>query len=311
MVHKIGWNMQKFAIVVHGGAGQDSDFIRKNIDGYKKGLREAAGAGFILLKNGGTAIDAVEVAVNKLEDHPLFNAGKGSALNEKGEVEMDASIMDGKNRNAGAVCIVRNVKHPVSLAKIILEKSKHTYVGSMGALKFAKEYGLKLMPDAYFVTEHAYQQYADARAEEGKSLELKTHGTVGCVALDQFGNIAAATSTGGTENKSEGRIGDTSIIGTGTFAYNKTCAISCTGDGEYIIENVVAFQLSAIMKYKRLGLKEASDFLMQEELKNTSGDIGFIAIDVNGNFTMKFNSTRMHRAWMSSNGEEGVSIYND
>ena len=298
-------------MIVHGGAGPDSEYIRKNIEGYKKGLKDAVNAGYKILVNGGSAIDAVEESVKTLENNPLFNAGRGSALNGNGEVEMDASIMDGKNMRAGAVCLVKNVKHPVSLAKEIMNKSKHVYIGSSGALEFAKKRNLQLMPDSYFITEHAYQQYSDARSEEGKNIELKSHGTVGAVALDIHGNIAAATSTGGTENKSVGRIGDTSIIGTGTYANNKTCAVSCTGDGEYIIENVVGFQLSAIIKYKGLPLKEAGRYLMQEELKNTSGDIGFIAVDTQGNYIMEFNSDRMHRAWKTSEGEEGEKVYTE
>jgi beta-aspartyl-peptidase (threonine type) len=303
--------MNKIAIIVHGGAGPDSEYIRKNIEGYKKGLKDAVNAGYKILVDGGSAIDAVEQSVKTLENNPLFNAGRGSALNENGEVQMDASIMEGKNVKAGAVCLVKNVKHPVSLAKEIMNKSKHVYIGCSGALEFAKKQGLQLMPDSYFITEHAYQQYSDARSEEGKNAELKSHGTVGAVALDIHGNIAAATSTGGTENKSVGRIGDTSMIGTGTYANNKTCAVSCTGDGEYIIENVVAFQLSAIIKYKGLSLKEAGRYLMQEELKNTSGDIGFIAVDTQGNYVMEFNSDRMHRAWKTTEGEEGEKVYTE
>jgi Asparaginase len=307
--------MNEIVLIIHGGAGPDSDLIRKNTEEYKKGLLESLDIGYQILQNGGTALDAVEKAINKMEENPLFNAGRGSALNEKAEVEMDASIMNGKNLKAGAVCLVKNVKHPVSLARQVMEKSKHIYLGGAGAQEFAIKQQLEFMPDAYFITEHAYQQYADARKEEGEALEIKvksksvSYGTVGAVALDLNGNLASATSTGGTENKSQGRIGDTSMIGVGTYADNKTCAVSCTGDGEYIIEQVVAYHLASLIKYKELSLKDAGQFLMQKELKNSSGDIGFIAVDTNGNFSIEFNSQRMHRAWRSSSGEEGVKTY--
>jgi beta-aspartyl-peptidase (threonine type) len=310
--------MKNIILIVHGGAGQDSQYIRKHTEEYKKGLQEAVSCGYNILLNGGSAIDAVEKSVNKLEENPLFNAGRGSALNEKAEVEMDASIMDGRNMKSGAVCLVKNVKYPVSLARLVMEKSKHSYLGGEGAVKFAIENDLKMMPDAYFVTEHAYQQYMDAKKEEGQSLELdmkpkkvESYGTVGAVALDLNGNLASATSTGGTENKSLGRIGDSSIIGIGTYADNDTCAISCTGDGEYIMEHNVAFHVSALIKYKGLSLIEACQYLMKQELKNTSGDIGLIAVDTKGNFVTEFNSQRMHRAWKTGSGDEGVMIYKE
>ena len=244
--------MNKIVIGVHGGAGPDSEFIRKNDAAYKKGLQDAVNAGYKILEEGGSALDAVEAAVNVLEDNPLFNAGRGAALNEKAEIEMDASIMNGKERQSGAVAIVKNIKNPVTLARAIMEKTKHIYVGDMGALEFAEKIQLKLMPEAYFITDHAFEEYQKSLKEKphmveeaGKyQSERKTHGTVGAIALDRDGNIAAATSSGGTEGKIAGRIGDSSMIGVGCYADNRTCAVSGTGEGELLIKHVVAFHLS-------------------------------------------------------------------
>lgn len=311
--------MNKITIVVHGGAGPDSEFIKKNLEGYNQGLRDAVNTGYKILEEGGSALDAVEAAVNSLEDNELFNAGRGAALNEKAEVEMDASIMDGKSMKSGGVAIVKNVKNPVTLARAIMEKTKHVYIGDMGALEYAQRIGLKLMPEAYFITNHAFEQYMQATEEEANTIQeageyqvkRKTHGTVGAVAVDKEGNVAAATSTGGTENKVPGRIGDSSITGIGSYANNKTCAVSSTGDGEVLIQNVVSFHVSAIMQYKGMRLKEACNYLLNEELKDVKGDMGIIAVDPTGNFTFEFNSERMHRAWRSSDNEEGVGIYKD
>jgi L-asparaginase / beta-aspartyl-peptidase len=311
--------MSTIAIVVHGGAGPDSEYIRKNKDAYKKGLEEAREAGYRVLEDGGSALDAVEAAVNYLEDHPLFNAGSGSALNEKAEIEMDASIMNGANLKSGAVSIVKNVMNPVTLERAIMEKTQHIYIGDMGALEFAQKIGLKVMPEAYFITDHAFEMYTEAIKEASNTIEeageyqvkRKTHGTVGAVALDQEGNIAAATSTGGTENKVPGRIGDSSMIGVGTFANNNTCAVSGTGDGEALIQNVIGFHLSSIIQYKGMPLKEAAHYLIHEELKDAEGDMGLIAVDRKGNIAMEFNSERMHRSWRTSNGDQGVQIYSE
>lgn len=308
--------MSKLVILVHGGAGPDSDFIKKNKDAYKNGLEEAANTGYSVLESGGTAMDAVEAAVNYLEDNPLFNAGRGSALNEQAEVEMDASIMDGKDISPGAVSIVKNVKNPVTLARAIKEKTKHIYIGDMGALEFAKSIGLKLMPEAYFITDHAFEQYMEAQKEQPTideagqfQVRRKEHGTVGAVALDKDGNIAAATSTGGLENKKPSRIGDSSMIGIGCYANNKTCAISSTGEGEVLIRNVIAFHISALVQYKGMPIKDACHYLIHEELKEEKGDMGVIVVDAQGNYCMEFNSERMHRAWKTSDGEHGAMIY--
>jgi L-asparaginase / beta-aspartyl-peptidase len=304
-------------MAVHGGAGPDSDFIKQNMEGYKKGLEEALSLGYKILEEGGAALDAVEAAVNALEDNPLFNAGRGSALNDKAEIEMDAAIMNGENMKSGAVSIVKNVKNPVTLARAIMEKTPHIYIGDMGALEFAQKTGLKIMPEAYFITDHAFNEYQDAVNEAPNSLEQagdyqvkrKSHGTVGAIALDSNGNVAAATSTGGTENKAAGRIGDSSMIGVGCYANNNTCAVSTTGEGECLIMHVTGFHLSCLMEYKGMEIKEAAHFLIHEKLKDEKGDMGLIAVDPKGTIAIVFNSERMHRAWRTSTGEKGVEIY--
>jgi beta-aspartyl-peptidase (threonine type) len=214
---------------------------------------------------------------------------------------------------------VKNVKNPVTLARAIMDKTKHVYIGDMGALEYAKKLGLKLMPEAYFITNHAFEQYSKAIEEEENTIEeageyqvkRKTHGTVGAVAVDKQGNVSAATSTGGTENKFMGRIGDSSITGIGSYANNKTCAVSSTGDGEVLIQNVISFHVSALMQYKGMSLKEACNYLMNDELKDADGDMGIIAVDPKGNFAMEFNSDRMHRAWRTSDNEQGAFNYRD
>lgn len=308
--------MAKLAIAVHGGAGPDSEFIKKHVKEYKKGLHEALTAGYRVLEDGGTALDAVEAAVRSLEDNPLFNAGRGSSLNEKAEVEMDASIMNGKDRKCGAVSILKNVKNPISLARAIMEKTSHIYLADMGALEFAQKVGLEVMPEAYFITDHAYEQYVSALKESSNSMQeageyqvrRKTHGTVGAVAVDKDGNVAAATSTGGTENKVPGRVGDSALIGVGSYANNKTCAVSSTGDGEVLMRNVMAFHVSSLMQYNSMSLKKACQFLMHQELKDDQGDMGIIAVDPKGNIAMEFNSERMHRGFKTGD-EEYVAIY--
>jgi beta-aspartyl-peptidase (threonine type) len=307
----------KIAIAVHGGAGPDSEYIKKNIAGYQHGIEAAIQQGYNKLLEGCSALDAVEAAVNYLEDNSLFNAGRGSALNEKAEVEMGASIMYGKDRGSGGVAIVRQVKNPVTLARAVMEQTKHIYLGDMGALEFAKQINLELRPEAYFITEYNYEQYQAAAEEEGGSekeaaliqLKRKGHGTVGAVALDIEGNVAAATSTGGLENKKEGRIADSSMIGIGTYANNDTCAVSTTGDGEYLIQHVSAFHISALMEYKGLSLEEACYYFLHQKCAHVKGDMGLIAIDPAGNISVKFNSERMHRGWKSSYEEAQIFIY--
>lgn len=308
--------MGKIAIAVHGGAGPDSAFIKKHQKEYRLGLKDALTAGYRMLEDGGTSLDAVEAAVKVLEDNPLFNAGRGSALNEKAEVEMDAAIMTGQDLRSGAVSMVKNIKNPVTLARAIMEKTKHIYLGNSGALEYANKIGLEMMPEAYFITDHAFEQYQEALKEASNTIEeagkyqaqRKEHGTVGAVALDKEGNVAAATSTGGLENKMPGRIGDSSMIGVGCYANNKTCAVSSTGDGEVLIQNVMGFHLSALMQYKEISLKKACRYLFQQELKEAKGDMGVIAIDPKGTIAMEFNSERMHRGFKAGD-EVYVATY--
>ena len=303
--------MSKIVIVVHGGAGPDSEYIKQNMEGYKKGIDAAINAGYAVLESGKPAVDAVEAAVKVLEDNPLFNAGKGAALNDKAEVEMCSSIMNGKNLQSGAAAIVRNVKNPVSLARFIMDQTTHVYIGGMPGTELAKANNIALEPDAYFITDHQYELYEEAKKEAAQKPEKKSHkhGTVGAVALDRDGNLAAATSTGGLEFCTQGRIADSSVIGAGTYATNDSCAVSCTGDGEYMIRYVAAYQIAALMEYKGLGVAEACSFLIKEKCKDIEGDMGVIAVDKQGNIGMEFNSERMHRGWKSEGEDATVCIY--
>lgn len=309
--------MQKFALAVHGGAGPDSDHIKDNIEGYKKGIKEALDAGYSILEAGGTAVDAVEAAVNALENNPLFNCGRGSAINERGEVEMCASIMDGSSGKSGAVAIVQGVKNPVTLARTVMEKTGHIYIGSEGATDLALKQGIKLEPASYFVTEHQYDSYVAAKEEaeqkekeqQAKKARTKMHGTVGAVALDAQGNIAAATSTGGTENDSRGRIGDSSMIGVGTYAENNTCAVSTTGDGEFHIAHVTAHEIASLVRYTQVSVQEAAFRFIHQDHAGAEADRGLIAIDKEGRIALEFSADRMHRGCRSSDGYDGVWIY--
>jgi beta-aspartyl-peptidase (threonine type) len=310
--------MKKLAIVVHGGAGPDSPFIRKHLKDYKKGLAEALEAGFAILKNNGTAVDAVEAAVNSLEDNVLFNAGRGSAINAQGEIEMNAAIMDGKKLDCGAVAIVKNIKNPVSLAKAVMLTTNYICLGGEGALNFAKKTNIELEPDSYFVTERQFDEYSlnrkkyfDSNREVAlEQINQRFHGTVGAVALDSEGNLAAATSTGGTAYSKEGRIGDAGMIGVGTYANNDICAISTTGDGEIMIKRAIAQSISGLIKYKNKNVKAACKEVVHHENKSVDGDIGVIAIDKNGNIAIEFNSEHMHRGW-KTNYETEIKVYGD
>jgi beta-aspartyl-peptidase (threonine type) len=309
----------KIAIAVHGGAGEDSDFIKENKEGYHQGLQDAVHAGYEILKKGGSAVDAVEAAVRSLEDNPLFNAGRGSAINSKAEVEMCASIMDGSTKNSGAVAIVKNVKNPVSLAKSVMQNTSHIYIGGEGALDYAKQIAIELEPDSYFVTEHQYDVYEKERKESFQStretaleqINGRMHGTVGAVAVDQNGNLAAATSTGGTENAKEGRIGDSSMVGVGCYANNNTCAVSTTGDGEYLIRGVIAYDISCSVEYQNMPLDEACNFVVHKKNGDVKGDIGVIAVNKDAELTLCFKADRMHRGWAYDDGKIHTAIYNE
>jgi L-asparaginase / beta-aspartyl-peptidase len=308
--------MNKIAFAVHGGAGPDSEYIRKYKKEYEKGLEEAVNAGYSTLEKGGSAVDAVEEAIILLEDNPHFNAGKGSALNERAEVEMCSSIMNGYDLNSGAAAIVRNVRNPITLARAIMEKTQHVYLGSIGAAEYAKLINIPTEPDAYFITEHQFSEYEQTRKKEnnnGQDLAIrqlnKKHGTVGAVALDQKGNLAAGTSTGGLDFCKPGRIADSSMIGIATYANNDTCAVSTTGEGEFHIQHVTAFHISALMEYKGMSLQKACHYLIHEKCKHVTADMGLIAVDPKGNLVAEFNTERMHRAMRSEGGELIVKIY--
>ena len=308
--------MNKIAIAIHGGAGPDSDYIKQNTKEYKQGLKEAINQAYAMLEEGSSAVDVVEAAIKALEDNSLFNAGKGSALTENANVEMCASIMNGFDLKCGAAAIVKNVRNPIRLARQIMEKTKHIYLGSMGAAEFAKQLNLPMEPDAYFITEHQFSTYEQTRKkinDNGQQLAIeqldKKHGTVGAVALDLKGNLAAGTSTGGTDFCKPGRIADSSMIGAGTYANNETCAVSATGEGELHMQHVTAFHISALMEYKGLSLREACHYLIHEKLKHINGDMGLIAVDTKGNLVAEFNTPRMHRAMKSSSQQLIVEIY--
>jgi len=303
--------MKKIGIAIHGGASQDSEFIRQNKAAYEDGLKTAVQIGYHVLEQGGTSIDAVEQAVKSLEDNPLFNAGRGSALNNQGEIEMDAAVMDGKTLKAGAIAMVTLVKNPVSLARKVLEKTNHVLLCGYGALNLAKNSGMELEDEPYFITNHQVEEFKNANAKDTEDdlLKKQIHGTVGAVALDEYGNVAAATSTGGTSNSLPGRIGDSCIIGAGCYANNQTCAVSATGDGEYIITGAIASTISLYMELTGASLQQACDYVLLERNKDTPGDMGVVSISPSGEIGMAFNCERMHRASIDTNGKLEVAIY--
>ncbi len=308
-------NTQKIAIAIHGGAGT---ILRSTMTPalqvqYEQALQAALDAGYTLLQAGGTSVDAVAAAVVSLENFPLFNAGKGAVFNNLGKHEMDAAIMDGKTLEAGAVCGVANTKNPVLLAKAVMEHSEHVVLCGAGAEQFAAAQGISSEPDEYFYTKQRYQQWQQALAEDRVQLDHteKKFGTVGAVALDAAGNLAAATSTGGMTNKKYGRMGDSPVIGAGTYANNHTCAISCTGHGELFIRSVVAYDISCLMEYAGLSLAEACDKVVHDKLVKIGGEGGLIAIDKLGNIELPFNSEGMYRGCKNSDGLNVISIYKD
>ena len=307
--------MIKPGIAIHGGAGTivRSSMSAEKEKQYTEALREALRAGYAVLQKGAAALDAIEIAIKSLEDCPLFNAGKGAVYNNAGKHEMDASIMSGKDLSAGAVSLIRNVRNPVSLARAVMEKSDHVFLCGEGAEVFARSANLAFEPDTYFDTPFRYEQWQAALKEDGTFLDHniptdKKFGTVGAVALDIHGNLAAATSTGGMTNKKFGRVGDSPIIGAGTYANNNTCAISCTGHGELFIRSVVAYDISCLMEYKGLSLAEACHEVVMKKLVAIKGEGGLIAIDKNGNIELPFNSEGMYRA-MKNADTELIAIY--
>ena len=308
--------MNTFSIAIHGGAGTlVKGMMTVELEAaYKSALKLALDAGYTILENGGTAVDAVEKAVIVLEDSHLFNAGKGSVFTANETHEMDASIMDGKTLNAGAVSLITGIKNPVSLSKDVMEKSEHVFLAGEGAMQFAKMNDYKIEDETYFYDEFRHKQWLEIKDTDSFQLDHakkkdSKFGTVGAVACDQNGNIAAATSTGGMTNKKWGRVGDSPMIGAGNYANNKTCAISCTGSGEFFIRGVVAYDVACLMEHKGLSLKEASNEVINKRILEIKGDGGLIAVDSKGNIAMPFNTEGMYRASKSSNGNEEVSIY--
>lgn len=298
----------KIALAIHAGAAEYSPFLQKNIAGSEAGLQQACESAYNLLKQGSSALDAVEEAVRCLEDNPLFNAGRGSTLNCRGEVEMNASIMEGKHLKAGAVALVNQVKNPIILARKVMEHTRHVFLCGEGAIDFAKYKELVLKPDSYFITSHQYESYEEWNAHESyeQLLNKQTSGTVGAVALDQYGNLATATSTGGTCNCLPGRVGDSCIIGSGCYANNNSCAVSGTGQGEYLLRGVVAHTI-AMMVEQKMSLQEACDYVIHERNKNT-GEIGVISVDKAGNIGLSYNTECMKRAWIGLDKQLNIEI---
>lgn len=312
-------------LVIHGGAGNITPAMmnQEQEASYKEGLLTALNAGYKVLHGGGTALDSIVAAMVELENNPLFNAGRGSVFTKKGLHEMDAAIMDGSTLAAGAVAGVRNIKNPILLAREIMLHSGHVFLSGKGAGEFALNQGLDIVPDDYFFNKDRYDQWIELRDSDFYQLDHKgdnlkggliptgdhKFGTVGAVACDAQGNLAAATSTGGMTNKRFGRIGDSPVIGAGTYANNNTCAISCTGHGEFFLRAVVAYDVSCLMEYKGLSLQEACNTVIKDKLVKMGGEGGLIAVDGKGNHEFCFNSAGMYRAMRNSDGKEEVAFY--
>jgi len=307
-----------FGIVIHGGAGT---ILKENMTlelekKYKNALREAVLIGYEILNNGGTSEKAVEKTINYLEDSPLFNAGKGAVLNFDGEVELDASFMEGKNLNAGAISGSKKIKNPISTAIKVMNSSSHVMLSGKGADDFAIEHNMQTVEQNYFITESRINSLKKIKSIENNKVSnllnsdyrVQKLGTVGCVALDKFGNLSAGTSTGGMTNKKWNRIGDAPIIGAGTYANNNSCAVSSTGWGEYFIRGVVAYDIAALMEYKNLSIRKAAKTVI-DKISKMGGDGGVIAIDKQGNIAMEMNTSGMYRAHINSKGEIDVKIY--
>ena len=300
--HSWGETHPKFALVIHGGAGS---VTRENMSPekevlYRTTMEDVLQIGYAILKNGGTSMDAVESTIRIMEDSPLFNAGKGAVFTSVGTNELDASIMDGSNLQAGAVAGVKTVKNPISAARKVMEETWHVLLAGQGADHFAKEAGLEIVDPSYFSIKQRRQEQSEKVKEK--------HGTVGCVALDTYGNLAAGTSTGGLSNKRWGRIGDSPIIGAGTYANNKTCAVSCTGEGEYFIRGNIAYDVSALMEYRRMPVNRAVQKVI-DKLTDHGGTGGLIALDHRGQIAMSFNTPGMYRGYILENGNPEILFF--
>ncbi|MFC1583482.1 isoaspartyl peptidase/L-asparaginase family protein [Candidatus Neomarinimicrobiota bacterium] len=296
----------KFGLVIHGGAGniQKENTSDEMEEAYRAALTEALEVGYEILQHGGEALDAVEAVIVMMEDSPLFNAGKGAVFNSEGQHELDASIMDGRMLQAGAVTGVKTVKNPIRLARLVMEESEHVLLAGDGAQRFGAEQNIDFVPEDYFYTQRRWESLQRARQREQDD-----HGTVGAVALDQAGNLAAGTSTGGMTNKRFGRIGDSPIIGAGTYADNQTCAVSCTGHGEYFIRAAIAYDISARMAYGGNTLHQASHDVIEGKLTRMGGTGGAITIDKNGHIAMTFNTQGMFRGYVDENGNTTIKMY--
>ncbi|MBS1772157.1 MAG: isoaspartyl peptidase/L-asparaginase [Bacteroidetes bacterium] len=311
-------------LVIHGGAGNITPaMMTKEMEAdYDKGLKVALDAGYAVLNGGGNSTDAVVAAITELENNPIFNAGRGSVFTKKGLHEMDAALMDGKTLAAGALAGVRNIKNPIKLANEVMLHSGHVMLSGAGAFEFALTRGIEQAPDDYFFNKQRYEQWIKIRDSnftqldhEGDNLKSGTpegeykFGTVGAVACDANGNLAAGTSTGGMTNKRFGRIGDSPVIGSGTYANNATCAISCTGHGEFFLRAVVAHDISCLMEYKGLSLQEACNVVVKDKLVKMGGEGGLIAVNAKGEHQFCMNSAGMYRAVRNSNGKEEIAYY--
>jgi L-asparaginase / beta-aspartyl-peptidase len=325
-----GRRSASLGFVIHGGAGTitKQSMTRALEESYHEKMREALLAGYQILKDGGRGLDAIEAALRLMEDSPLFNAGKGAVLTSVGTVELDASIMDGSNLKAGAVASLKHIKNPISLARMVMEKSPHVMMAGAGAEDFAKQHGVEMVPNEYFIIERRQKELQKKREDEQKkkesrldgeprpeataaaTVEPEKYGTVGAVALDRGGNLSAGTSTGGMSNKRFGRVGDSPIIGAGTYATNGSCAVSCTGDGEYFIRACVAHNISALMEYRGLSLKDATQAAL-DKAEKIGGKGGLIAIDRNGQISMPFNTAGMYRGSIGADGKPFTAIYKD
>jgi L-asparaginase / beta-aspartyl-peptidase len=312
-----------YALIIHGGAGiEKGDFTPAEENQIRETMKQAALKGKQILSSGGTSLDAVEGVIRMLEDAPLFNAGKGAVFTNAGTNELDAAIMDGSNLKAGAVAGVTHIKNPISLARLVMEKSKHVLLAREGAEAFAKENGVSLVDPKYFFTEKRWQQLEKAKAEEKEKNQpapvstpqtqqpRKELGTVGVVALDTHGNIAAGTSTGGLTNKRFGRIGDSPIIGAGTYANNLTCGVSASGTGEYFIRSVAAYDVSALMEYKGLTVQQSAEQVI-DKITKMGGDGGLIALDSKGHVIVRFNTPGMTTAYLDANKNPVVHLYKE
>lgn len=306
----------KYSLAIHGGAGTlvKGLMTPEKEEQYKAALNEALEKGYAILENDGSAMDAVETAVKHLEDSPLFNAGKGSVFTNDGTHEMDAAIMDGNTLDAGAVSLITGIKNPISLARDVMDKTEHVFMAGEGAMRFAKSIGYNIENPEYFYDELRYQQWQAIKDSDTFQLDHSVKkdskfGTVGAVACDKKGNIAAGTSTGGMTNKRWGRVGDSPMIGAGNYANNKTCAVSCTGSGEFFIRGVVAYDVSCLMEHKGMSLEEAAHEVIDKRVLEIGGDGGLIAVDTKGNIAMPFNTEGMYRAFKTSEGKKEVRIY--